>query len=168
MKINKAVFLYSIYFPSIKTIMFISEIMPDQVPLKLLLEADPDPEKISDYLSKSMVYAVIQQKNIIAICVILPKNDSVFELMNIAAHREHQAKGIGNKLLNHVIATIKAMNAEKIVVGTGSFGYQLAFYQKAGFRVQSVDHDFFLNNYAEPVFESGIQHKDRLILELIF
>jgi hypothetical protein len=48
------------------------------------------------------------------------------------------------------------------VVGTGTFGYQLAFYQRHGFRVTSIDRDFFIKNYSEPIFEDGIQLFDML------
>ncbi len=51
-------------------------------------------------------------------------------------------------------------------VGTGSFGYQLAFYQRHGFRVTSIDRDFFARNYPEPIFEDGIQLFDMLRLTL--
>ncbi|WP_331435775.1 hypothetical protein [Photobacterium gaetbulicola] len=52
-------------------------------------------------------------------------------------------------------------------MGTGTFGYQLAFYQREGFRVVGIDKDFFLDHYDEPVMENGIQHKDMLRLQLI-
>jgi protein-L-isoaspartate O-methyltransferase len=56
------------------------------------------------------------------------------------------------------------MGARRLEVGTGSFGYQLAWYQRAGFRVFAVERDFFLDNYEEPIFEDGIQLKDMLRL----
>jgi len=44
----------------------------------------------------------------------------------------------------------------------------LAFYQRFGFRVDSILKDYFIINYDEPIFENGIQLKDmlRLILKL--
>jgi hypothetical protein len=65
------------------------------------------------------------------------------------------------------IERVKESGAKQLVVGTGTFGYQLTFYQRQGFRVESINKDFFLENYTEPVIENGIQHKDmfRLILE---
>ena len=48
-----------------------------------------------------------------------------------------------------------------------SFGYQLAWYQREGFRVFAIERDFFLENYPEPIYEQGIQLKDmlRLVVE---
>jgi ribosomal protein S18 acetylase RimI-like enzyme len=88
--------------------------------------------------------------------------------MNIAVAPEHQRQGIGCKLLSHAIETARLRGAKKLLVGTGTFGYQLMFYQRAGFRVVSVERDFFLTNYSEPIFEHGIQHKDMLRLEIEF
>jgi ribosomal protein S18 acetylase RimI-like enzyme len=86
--------------------------------------------------------------------------------MNIAVAPSHQHSGIGTQLLKHVVAALGASGAERLEVGTGTFGYQLAFYQRQGFRVTSIDRDFFLRNYPEPIFEAGIQLKDMLRLTL--
>ena len=51
-------------------------------------------------------------------------------------------------------------------MGTGTFGYQLAFYQRQGFRATGIDRDFFVKNYPEPIFEDGIQLFDMLRLTL--
>ena len=36
----------------------------------------------------------------------------------------------------------------------------------SGFRVSSVEKDFFLENYPEPLYEDGIRHTDMLRLTL--
>lgn len=56
----------------------------------------------------------------------------------------------------------------RVELGTGSFGHQLTYYQRHGFRVDAVVKDHFLIHYPEPLMEYGIQHKDmlRLYLEL--
>lgn len=138
--------------------------------MSLLLEADPNEDKITAYLPDSLCYGVFFDNQCIAVCALLPLKDSpegkTFELINIAVASDFQSKGIGSQLLGHVIQTMKSEQARKLILGTGTFGYQLAFYQRAGFRVCSVDRDFFLKNYPEPIYENGIQHKDMLRLEL--
>ena len=104
--------------------------------------------------------------NRVGVYVLCPLTPSTFELMNIAVAPAHQAQGIGSSLLKHAIATAKKLGATRLELGTGTFGYQLAFYQKAGFRIDAVERDYFLDNYDEPIFEAGIQHKDRLRLAL--
>ena len=136
--------------------------------MSLLLLADPSEPKVRSYISQSKCFAAKSGKQIMGVCAILPLEDSIYELMNIAVSPEHQSKGIGSKLLSHAIETTRAQGAKKLIVGTGTFGYQLIFYQRAGFRVTSIDRDFFLANYDEPIFEHGIQHKDMLRLEIEF
>lgn len=47
-------------------------------------------------------------------------------------------------------------------VGTANSSISnIAFYQKAGYRLDSIQHDFF-SNYKEPIFENGIQAIDLL------
>jgi ribosomal protein S18 acetylase RimI-like enzyme len=78
----------------------------------------------------------------------------------------HQKSGYGTALLKWVIECCRNAGARRLEVGTGTFGYQLAFYQRHGFRVTRIDHDFFVNNYPEPIFEDGIQLFDMLRLAL--
>jgi hypothetical protein len=60
----------------------------------------------------------------------------------------------------------KKLLLEAVELGTGTFGYQLSFYQRFGFRVDSVWKNHFINNYDDPIFEDGIQLKDMLRLTL--
>jgi hypothetical protein len=52
---------------------------------------------------------------------------------------------------------------KRIELGTGSFGYQLMFYQRIGFRVENVWRDHFIDNYDEPIVT--IQRKIKKIEE---
>lgn len=143
-----------------------SQIAPERVPLSLLLEADPDAEKIKTYLSSSLCFAANQNTNLVGACVFKKQNSQCIELMNIAVTPSHQALGIGSKLLSFAISELKQSDFLRIELGTGTFGHQLGFYQKLGFRVDSIIKNHFLDNYSKPIFENGIQHKDMLRLVL--
>lgn len=86
--------------------------------------------------------------------------------MSIATQPALQKSGYGTALLKWVIDFFRKSGASQIEVGTGTFGYQLAFYQRHGFRVTAIDRDFFVNHYPEPIFEDGIQLFDMLRLTL--
>lgn len=88
--------------------------------------------------------------------------------MSIAVHPALQRGGVGSALLRHVIGYCNETGATVLEVGTGTFGYQLAFYQRHGFRVTAIDRDFFVRHYPEPVFEDGIRHFRMLRLSLAF
>ncbi|WP_067518626.1 GNAT family N-acetyltransferase [Endozoicomonas ascidiicola] len=147
--------------------MSILEVDHAQMPFSLLLEADPSEKQVLSYLPHCRCYVAEVEGRVVGVCAIKPLADgATYELMNIAVGPKQQ--GVGSRLLNGVIAIVKAMGANKLLVGTGTFGYQLTFYQRAGFRVVAVDRDFFLHHYDEPIVESGIQHKNMLRLELDF
>lgn len=148
--------------------MQIAEITPSEVPMELLLLADPCEEAIKSYLYQSRCFIACAKGSVVGVCVIKPISERALELMNIAVSPSVQQNGVGTQLLRHVIEKVKASGAQRLEVGTGTFGYQLTFYQRQGFRVNCIDKDFFLNNYPEPIIENGIQHKDMLRLSLEF
>jgi ribosomal protein S18 acetylase RimI-like enzyme len=86
--------------------------------------------------------------------------------MSIAVHPDNQQRGYGTAVLKWVIEFYRNAGVRQLEVGTGTFGYQLAFYQRQGFRVTNIEHDFFIKNYPEPIFEDGIQLFDMLRLTL--
>ncbi|MBU2511935.1 GNAT family N-acetyltransferase [bacterium] len=146
----------------------IKEISPDLVPQKLLLEADPSIERVNQYLEGSLCYVAVIRKEIVGVCVLKLIEKNRIELFNIAVLPENQKSGIGSQLLQFVLDNLREKNFESVELGTGTFGYQLTFYQRFGFRVDSILKDYFINNYDEPIFENGIQLKDmlRFILKL--
>ena len=144
----------------------IKEISSDLVPKKLLLEADPSIERVNQYLKDSLCYVAVFQKEIVGVCILKPIDKFRIELFNIAVLPENQKSGIGSQLLQFVLDCLKKKKFESVELGTGTFGYQLSFYQRYGFRVDSICKDHFINNYDEPIFENGIQLKDMLRLTL--
>ena len=146
----------------------IEEVEASDVPMDLLLLADPSRTKVEGYLSKSKRFIAKLNGQAVGVCIIQQISEDVYELMNISVAPEYQKNGIGKKLLQYVIISTRQTKAKRLEVGTGTFGYQLAFYQREGFRVDSIDKDFFLVNYERPIHENGIQLKDMLRLVLKF
>ena len=144
--------------------MEIREVSCANAPLELLLEADPSVEKIKAYLPHSRCFVAILQSKPVGAYVVQPIAPALYELMSIAVSPEHQRNGIGSQLLRHAVGIVRALGARRLEVGTGTFGYQLTWYQREGFRVFAVERDFFLNNYEQPIYENDIQLKDMLRL----
>ncbi len=146
--------------------LLIQEVPTTDAPMELLLLADPSEDKVRSYLPRSKCFVASSSGIVVGACVVQPLGTGTYELMSIAVHPDHQRSGYGTALLKWVIDFFRKSGASQIEVGTGTFGYQLAFYQRHGFRVTGIDHDFFVNNYREPVFEDGIQLFDMLRLTL--
>lgn len=144
------------------------QISVHQVPMDLLLEADPCRICIEQYIDNSVCYVAERAEKIIAVCILNHLHEKQIELFNMAVEPKFQAQGIGSALLSYVIEAMRAKGVNRIVLGTGSFGYQLVFYQRLGFRVDGIIKNFFIEHYDMPIIEQGIQHKDmlRLALEL--
>ena len=144
----------------------IKEVPAMEAPTQLLLLADPSEEKVRSYLPKSQCFVASDDGIIVGACVVQPISAGGYELMNIAIQPVHQKSGYGTELLKWVIDLFHKSGASQIEVGTGTFGYQLTFYQRHGFRVTAIDRDFFVKNYPDPIFEDGIQLYDMLRLTL--
>ncbi|MGE4557394.1 MAG: GNAT family N-acetyltransferase [Desulfovibrionaceae bacterium] len=145
----------------------IVSVSPDEMPMRLLLEADPSEHKVKEYLKESLCYLALKSGVAVGVCVLGNIAEDTLELHNIAVCPSVQGQGIGAALLRHVIEEARAEGFRRIELGTGTFGYQLAFYQRVGFRVEGVIRDFFVDHYDEPIFELGIQLKDMLRLALV-
>ncbi|KEI72151.1 GNAT family N-acetyltransferase [Endozoicomonas elysicola] len=149
--------------------MVFEEVNPDDVPVELLLEADPSEANIQSYLSGGWCFAAREQDRIVGACIVKTISDRCVEIFNVSVMPELQGRGIGTQLLNYVLDGLAQRSIKRVELGTGTFGYQLTFYQRLGFRVSDVITNHFLDHYPEPIFEHGIQHKDmlRLYLDLV-
>ena len=150
--------------------LLIREVPTSDAPMDLLLLADPSEEKVRSYLAQSRCF-VASDDGVVAgacACAVQPLEAGGHELMCIAVYPDRQKSGIGTALLKWVIDFYRKSGAGRLEVGTGTFGYQLAFYQRQGFRVTAIDRNFFIENYPEPIFEDGIQLFDMLRLTLDF
>jgi GNAT superfamily N-acetyltransferase len=146
--------------------LLIQEVPAMDAPMELLLLADPSEDKVRSYLPRSQCFVASSDGVVVGACVVQPLDAGAYELMSIAIQPAHQKSGYGTVLLKWVIDFFRKSGASQIEVGTGTFGYQLAFYQRHGFRVTAIDRDFFVKNYPEPIFEGGIQLFDMLRLTL--
>lgn len=142
------------------------EVTPTQLPMPLLLEADPCEKSIRGYIQNCRGFSAMQDGEHLAVCLVLPGPNMTAEILNLAVHPGFQGKGIGTSLLRWTLKQLSAQEISRVGLGTGSFGPQLTFYQRLGFRVTRVERDYFLTHYPEPLFEQGIQHRDRLWLSL--
>ncbi|HET8884919.1 MAG TPA: GNAT family N-acetyltransferase [Salinimicrobium sp.] len=134
-------------------------------PYELLLMADPSIEQIENYLPLSEVFIAENEGEILGCYVICEIGKNQWEIKNIAVLTEKQGFGIGRKLIEDAIVRVRGRNALKIIIRTGNSSMmQLRLYQKCGFMISEVEKDYFVKPYPEPIFENGIQCKDRVTL----
>ncbi|MBP5980283.1 MAG: GNAT family N-acetyltransferase [Halomonas sp.] len=144
------------------------EVGISEIPIELLLEADPSEETIASYLEGAWYFAAKRDEKVIGACIAKPINTGTAEIFNIAIYPQFQQQGVGSGLLRFALNELKTKNMQRVELSTGTFGYQLTYYQHHGFRVDRVVKNHFLDNYPEPIFENGIQHQDALRLYVAF
>ncbi|NLS11977.1 GNAT family N-acetyltransferase [Vibrio sp. SM6] len=148
-----------------------------QLPMALLLEADPNEQTVLAYLKESVCFAAWAQQQIVAACVVTlngtdlkPVSQShkgVAEILNVSVWPQWQQQGIGTTLLRYVLDQLPHYGVQRVELGTGTFGHQLTYYQRLGFRVDAIWKDHFTRHYPEPILENGIQHHDMLRLSMV-
>jgi len=137
-------------------------------PMALLLEGDSSERMIARYLSQSLVFVYEERGATIGVCVLQHTSDVTCEVMNIAVSAERRNQGIGKKLLLHAIDFARSSGCRSIEIATGNSGIgQLYLYQKVGFEMVSLEIDYFVKNYDEPIVEDGIPCKHQLRLRLL-
>lgn len=138
-----------------------------KIPYNLLLLADPSIEAINDYLKRGECYVAHADDDAVGVYVLIKTRPFTFELVNVAVDERYQGRGIGKKLVLHAIDTAREEKAKVVEVGTGNSSiFQLALYQKCGFRVVGVDRDFFKKHYKEKIMENGIECIDMIRLSI--
>ncbi|MEK4563480.1 GNAT family N-acetyltransferase [Alkalihalobacillus sp. FSL R5-0424] len=141
----------------------------DELPWDLLLEADPSRELVQNYLHKGDCFVAVEEDLIIGVVVLCQITNATYEIMNISVNKDLQGRGIGSMLIKAVSKKAKQMGAHFLEVGTGNSSMDaLLFYQKCGFRIDRIDHDFFVHHYSEKIIENGIWCRDmvRLVYRL--
>jgi ribosomal protein S18 acetylase RimI-like enzyme len=101
----------------------------------------------------------------------IPEPDGAVELKAVAVAPERQGQGIGSRMLRAVLDDLRARGVRKVIVGTANAGIgQMAYYQKAGFRLVRIERDFFSpeRGYPPNMEENGIPLLDMVWMEQEF
>ncbi|EMA6341912.1 GNAT family N-acetyltransferase [Bacillus cytotoxicus] len=145
----------------------IERIQKENAPRSLLLLADPSEQQIDSYIKRGCMYVAKDEENVIGVYVLLETRPYTMEIMNLAVVDELQGRGIGKQLLYHAIQTAKEYHMHTLEIGTGNSSVsQLALYQKCGFRIVSIDFDYFSKHYEEEIIENGIVCRDMIRLTM--
>ena len=139
--------------------------------LSLFLLADESAQHVQSYMNAGDLYVYSSEEDIVAgIVLTIPLEPDVVELKAVAIDPQQQGKGIGKRMLMDVLAALRDVGCRRVVVGTANAAIgQLAYYQKAGFRLLSIERDFFspARGYAEVIEEAGIRMRDMVWMDLI-
>jgi ribosomal protein S18 acetylase RimI-like enzyme len=89
------------------------------------------------------------------------------EILYIATTPQVRGQGYGKAIIHWIIDEARRRSIGEIWVGTANAGLDnIAFYQKCGFRMDSVRKDYF-DYFPAPIYENGIRIRDMLMLKLV-
>ena len=131
--------------------------------VELLLLADEQEDMIDRYLDKGKMY-VLDDNGIKCECVVTNEGNGVLEIKNIATFSEYQGKGYAKFLIDFIAKKYKG-KYNILQVGTGDVPMSISFYEKCGFVRSHIIPNFFTDNYANPIYENGVQLVDMVYLK---
>ena len=135
------------------------------VPLLLLADTEP---QVRGYLQEGDLYALRgADGEPLGVTLVLPDpaEPGTAELRAVAVDPTQHSRGLGRRMLASVLADLRARGFHRSVVGTSNAGIgQIAFYQKAGFRLWRIERDYFTpeKGYDPDERENGLPHRDMI------
>lgn len=130
-----------------------------------LREADEDVSRIHGLVSDRAHHAYLAVLGDVTIGAVLMRwEPDSSEILYIAIDAAQRGQGYGKAVMATVIGEAQQREIRSVLVGTSNASLsQIAFYQKCGFRLDSVRRDYFAY-LSSPVYENGIQIRDMLVL----
>ncbi|QDK83605.1 GNAT family N-acetyltransferase [Spirosoma sp. KCTC 42546] len=139
----------------------------EQIPYDLLLLSDDTKDAINKNLHDGELFVGVHTNRLIAAFILKVVEKDTIEIKNIAVLEELQGKGIGVILIKFIVKTAQTRGVKTLLVGTcDQCVKEIDFYQKNGFKISTIRKNFFIDNYAEPIYENGNQLKDMVMLSM--
>ena len=131
--------------------------------IDLLLLADEQENMIDKYLNRGTLFA-LYDGDLKSCCVVTKETKDVLEIQNLATYPQFQGKGYGRYLIDYICSYYKG-TGKAMMVGTGDSPLTVPFYEKSGFVISHRIENYMLEHYDEPIFEAGVQLKDKVYLK---
>jgi ribosomal protein S18 acetylase RimI-like enzyme len=90
------------------------------------------------------------------------------ELRAVTIDEQYHRRGLGRRMLERVLDDLRQRGVTRAVVGTSNAGIgEIAFYQKAGFRLWRIERDVFTpeRGYDPEERLHGLAHRDMVWFE---
>jgi ribosomal protein S18 acetylase RimI-like enzyme len=135
--------------------------------LPLLLEADEFEAIVRGYLDDGTLLAIHEAGSDVGVVLLIGEGGGEeIEIKNLAVAPEHQRRDVGRDAIGLIVERSRAAGARSLIVGTANSGLgTLRFYQRSGFRIDSVRAGFF-DAYPTPIWEEGVRARDMVMLRM--
>lgn len=130
-----------------------------------LLLADDSEDAVRSYIDYGDLYVIHIKEQVAGVMLLITLSEHTVELKNIAIAEDQRGKGVGKTAIEAAVKLYRDNGFKTMNVGTANSSIEnLAFYQKAGFRMFSIMKDYFAD-YDPPVYEHGIRGLDLVMFE---
>ena len=139
-----------------------------------LLHLADEPEPVRGYLQAPAGDLYVLRgagSEPLGVTFVLPhaEEEGTVELRAVAVDQTRHNQGLGRQMLARVLEDLRARGTQRVIVGTSNAGIgQIAFYQKAGFRLWRIERDYFTREkgYDPDEREHGLPHRDMIWFDL--
>ena len=137
---------------------------PTSEMFELLLDADPNPIAVREFLAVGTLHAMMDAKNTVVLAIVTDEGDSKCELKNLVTSPSYRRKGHASTMIQNLFRLYKSKGFREMIVGTADTGFDttIPLYEKNGFKRTGIIEDFFMK-YPEPVYENGRLCKDMIL-----
>jgi lactoylglutathione lyase len=136
----------------------------------LFEEAEDSAQQLDAYLDAGEVLIALAGDRVVGHLQLTETVDAdTTEIRNMAVDAAHRGRGIGRTLVRAAIDRTRAQGRSTLVVATAAADVgNLRFYQRAGFRMRSIERDAFSpgTGYAPETLIDGVELRDRVWLDL--
>ncbi|MFC4735943.1 GNAT family N-acetyltransferase [Bacillus daqingensis] len=153
-------------FPETKPVIKVAEETGKREPwIDDLLMADESREEVEAYMHSGTLYRMEADGETAGVLLLVPAENKAQEIRNMAVRPVWRGKGVGREALEQIAVLCRSSGVSRLLVGTANSSIgNLAFYQRAGFRLLEIRRGYF-ERYPEPFYEHGIQGRDMVMLE---
>jgi N-acetylglutamate synthase-like GNAT family acetyltransferase len=90
-------------------------------------------------------------------------NKEPVEIIELAVSENRHRQGFGRQMIDYLITEARRRSKQELFVGTANSSIgNILFYQKCGFRMDSIRKDYFWY-HQPPDYENGLQVRDLLV-----
>ena len=135
----------------------------------LFEEAEDSAAQLDSYLDAGQVLVAVDGDRIVGHLQLVDGPDpQQAEIKNMAVETSFRGRGVGRALIHAAVELALAQRRSTLVVATAAADVgNLRFYQRAGFRMRSIERDAFTpaTGYPLETVIDGIELRDRVWLD---